>query len=303
MSYEGFSGAAKKAFICECTNAAFVAADTVCLEFIWRGPAPRGGQFFLIKPRRTGVFLGRPISVAGWKRKGTAAGILRFIVARRGQGSRELVDLRPGEDAELIGPLGNYWALADIFTDLSPGASLDLFPDLSDEIFPEEFGNTSADEFDDPDPVALVGGGVGIASLLVFAGELGDRFRTPVPFDFYAGFRTGSFGLEDLKSQANGLRSLTIATDDGSEGVKGLITEFFTPIGYSAVFACGPEPMLKVVGDACVASDVPCFISLEKHMACGVGACLGCTVRTIAGNRRCCSDGPIFNAEEVCFDQ
>ena len=60
--------------------------------------------------------------------------------------------------------------------------------------------------------------------------------------------------------------------------------------------------MLKAVANACRDSDVPCFISMEKRMACGVGACLGCTVKTTGGNRRCCADGPIFNAEEIYFD-
>jgi len=247
-----------KAFICECVNTVFVAADTISLEFIWPGPAPRGGQFFLIKPRRTGVFLARPISAAGWK-----PGVLRFLVARRGRGSRELVDIRPGEEAELIGPLGNFWARFDV----SKG------------------------------PVALIAGGIGIAPLMAYAMELGEIPQNPVTFDFYAGFRTGSFGLENIKA-----RALIVATEDGSQGLKGRIPDFFTPSGYSAVYACGPEPMLKAVGDVCIAGEIPCFISVERHMACGVGACLGCTVKTTGGNRRCCSEGPIFSAEEVCFE-
>ena len=258
MSDKGLNKTSKISCTCQCINLSYVAGDTVSLEFIWPGPAPRGGQFFLIKPRWTGVFLGRPLSAAGWK----PGGILRFFVTRRGLGSREITELRPGEDAKIIGPLGNYWAQVD--------------PE------PETAG-----------PVALVGGGTGVASLLMFAQEPGNR-----PFDFYAGFRTGSFGLEDIKP-----RSLIIATEDGSLGLKGRITEFFTPVGYSAVFACGPEPMLKMVGDVCIASEIPCFISLERHMACGVGACLGCSVRTTSGNRSCCSDGPIFDAQEVCFDK
>jgi len=249
---------------CECTSSAFVAGDVAALEFLWPGPAPRGGQFFLLKPQRTGVFLGRPISAAGWKPKNAAkplsGGIVSFLVLRRGRGSRELMDMRPGEEAELLGPLGNTWAQMDSNADTSP--------------------------------IALVSGGVGIAPLLLYACELGKR-----PFDFYAGFRTGSFGLEKIKP-----RSLTIATEDGSQGLKGRIPDFFTPSGYRAVFACGPEPMLKIVGDACIASEIPCYVSLEKHMACGVGACLGCTVKITGGNRLCCKDGPIFNVEEVCFD-
>jgi len=294
----------KIAFLCECINSVFVSGDTVKLEFIWPGPAPQGGQFFLIKPQRTGVFLGRPLSSAGWKPRGSSryvnadrrvnidrrlvsnrysntsvrlitnrrvnhdrrqGTILSFFVVRRGMGSRELVDLRPGEEAELIGPLGNSWAEMEIPTNDSNGKAAG--------------------------PIALIAGGVGIAPLLAFIPELENTV-----FDFYAGFRTGSFGLENIKP-----RSLVIATEDGSQGLKGRIPDFFTASGYSAVFACGPEPMIKVVGDACIAKEIPCFISMERHMACGVGACLGCTIKTTKGNRRCCADGPIFNAEEVCF--
>ena len=300
--------AEKRTFLCECIKTFYVAGDTIALEFVWQGPLPRGGQFFLVRPRRSGVFLGRPLSVAGWRprvaatrykgverrasadrrsisnrsirpntrllisrrvntdRRQNAGIILRFLVVRRGKGSRELVDLRPGEEVELSGPLGNFWAQVDIPS--------------------QQEG-----------PIALVAGGVGIAPLLTYIPELGER-----SFDLYAGFRTGSFGLENIKSQVAGLRSLIVATEDGSQGLKGRIPDFFTPSGYSRVLACGPEPMLKAVGDVCIANAIPCFISVERYMACGVGACLGCTVKTTGGNRRCCKDGPIFSAEEVCFD-
>jgi len=310
----------KKTFSCECISSVFVSGDTVRLEFIWPGPVPRGGQFFLIKPRRSGVFLGRPLSVAGWKpripyaqnetverrvqadrrlvssryantklrlitnrrvykdRRQNTAGILQFLVVRRGQGSRELTDLRPGEEAELTGPLGNFWAQMDLNAN---------FPGIAHPPGGKPAG-----------PIAMVGGGVGIAPLLAFITELKGRYRNRIPFDFYAGFRTGSFGLENIIA-----RSLIIATEDGSQGLKGRIPDFFTPLGYRAVLVCGPEPMLKTVGNACIASRIPCYLSMEKHMACGVGACLGCTVKTTKGNRRCCTDGPIFRAEEICFEQ
>jgi NAD(P)H-flavin reductase len=60
--------------------------------------------------------------------------------------------------------------------------------------------------------------------------------------------------------------------------------------------------MLRIVAARAKQGEIPCFVSTERHMACGVGACLGCTIRTIRGNRRCCADGPIFNARELCFD-
>ena len=308
MNNEEQSGNSKRTFLCECLSSVFVAGDTVKLEFFWPGPVPRAGQFFLIKPRRTEVFLGRPVSVASWKpwvlsapyenaerrvnidrrlisnrymnsgksfvtalrtikdrRKNTGT-ILGFFVVRRGIGSRELTDLRAGEEAVLTGPLGNSWSQMSV---------------------PPRYSKAKL-----AGPIALIGGGVGTAPLLAYIQELGNR-----PYDFYAGYRTGSYGLKYVKP-----RSLVIATEDGSQGLKGRITDFFTPSGYSMVFACGPELMLKTIGDACIASEIPCFISLERHMACGVGACLGCTVRTIKANRCCCTDGPIFNAGELCFD-
>jgi NAD(P)H-flavin reductase len=308
MSSKESSSSEKRAYFCECTSFAFIAGDTVSLEFFWPGPVPKSGQFFLIKPSRTSVFLGRPISVAGFRlrkqeeqaklaekqsgsdlryktdrrininhrikfdrrinidRRMFSGGYLRFLVARRGQGSRDIVNMRPGEEAELIGPLGNCWPLDNIPAD-------------------HYRGKTSG-------PVALVGGGVGIAPLLTIIPELGKK-----TYDFYAGFKTTSFGLENVNP-----RALIIATEDGSQGVKGRIPDFFTPKGYCMVYACGPEPMLKIVGDACIAGGVPCYISVEKYMACGVGACKGCTLKTTQGNRHCCTDGPIFKAEEICFE-
>jgi NAD(P)H-flavin reductase len=253
----------KRTFICECTNFEVLAADTVSLEFSWPGPAPMAGQFFMIKPGRTGVFLARPFSVSGWIPRKNTAGILTFFVTRRGRGSAELSEMRKGEKAELSGPLGNYWPLERI----SKGA------------------------------VALVGGGVGISPLLLLALELKER-----PFDFFAGFRTRPFGLENLKGRACAPRSVIIATEDGSEGVKGRILDFFTPLGYSGVFACGPEAMLREAADKSVAAGIPCFVSAERRMACGVGACLGCKGKTTGGSRRCCADGPIFSGEEICFE-
>jgi len=308
MNDEGQSGNPKRTFLCECLSSVFVSGDTVKLEFFWPGPVPNAGQFFLIKPRRTEVFLGRPISVASWKpwvlsapyedaerrvsidrrlissryvspgqspdtgprtindRRKNAGTILGFYVVRRGIGSRELTDLRPGEEALLIGPLGNSWSQVSV---------------------PPRNSRAKL-----AGPIALIGGGVGIAPLLAYLQELGNR-----PYDFYAGYRTGSFGLKFVRP-----RSLVIATEDGSQGLKGRITDFFAPSGYNMVLACGPEAMLKIIADACIAGNIPCFISMERRMACGVGACLGCTVKTLKANRCCCSDGPIFSAGELCFD-
>jgi NAD(P)H-flavin reductase len=248
----------------------------------------------MVRPARSSVFLGRPISAAKWEQAAEDQNFIRkklrgkkspyqrhittqylnnntvqFLAVRRGAGTRELADLRTGEEAELTGPLGNAWA------DLLPAGTK---------------------------PIALVGGGIGIAPLkaLIAEQENGD-------FDFYAGFRTGFRNLEEkaglLGPALLGAQNLIIASENGKDGLKGRIPDFLEPAKYRAICACGPEPMLQAVAAKCKAAGVPCFISLERRMACGVGACLGCTVATVNGNRRCCADGPIFPAEEVLFDE
>ncbi|MDR1106227.1 MAG: dihydroorotate dehydrogenase electron transfer subunit [Treponema sp.] len=248
------------------------------LDFEWEGNAPRAGQFFMIKPERTSVFLGRPVSAASWtiaKGKKSAAG---FLVARRGRGTEELAGMRPGEKAELTGPLGNAWA----------------------DFLPPPDGRK----------IALVGGGVGVAPLEAFAAELagrGDNRGNRCGFDFYAGFKTGP-GKEERRGILgpalfpNG--ELIVAAEDGGGGcLRGRIPDFLDPAKYGAVYACGPEAMLKTAAAKCAALKVPCFIGMERRMACGVGACLGCTIKTTDGNRRCCADGPVFEAERIIFDE
>jgi len=252
--------ARKQRLLCECASRRELLEGIFRMEFPWAGPPPRSGQFFMLRPERTGVFLARPLSVAGWREAPTGGLILSFLAARRGRGTADLTGMAPGEKAELWGPLGNSW--------------LDCAGFFYEEV---------------PRPLALVSGGVGVAPLSALAEELGDR-----AFDFYAGFRSGPFGLEGLKA-----RRLIIASEDGQEGHKGRIPDFFSPAGYAAVFACGPLPMLRLIAASCAAPHTPCFVSMERPMACGVGACLGCTVPAIDGPKHCCSDGPVFNAAQL----
>jgi NAD(P)H-flavin reductase len=244
------------------------------LDFVWAGDAPAAGQFFMIRPERGSVFLARPVSVYHWEPG--SPGTLSCLIVLRGRGTIELKELRPGEFAALTGPLGNRWA---------------------DFVNPEnriEYGTKFHAINDDGEakPIALIGGGIGIAPLAAYAAEL-----PAGTYDFYAGFRSTSFGLEGIAP-----RSLVVASEDGSEGSKGRIPDFLEAAKYRAVYVCGPEPMLRSSAAACKAAGVFCVISMERRMACGAGACLGCTVATVKGNRRCCADGPVFNAEEVLFE-
>jgi NAD(P)H-flavin reductase len=288
---------------CELIYNDFISKDIFRLVFVWPGSAqgrpatPKAGQFFMVKPQRSAVFLGRPISVANWqpavqdndiirkKMRGKKNPYLKyltgkylesdtitFLIARRGRGTLELATMRTGEEAELTGPLGNAWA------DVLPKAG------------------------QDNRPIALIGGGIGLAPLSAL---LCEEFSGHT-FDMYAGFKTGFKNTEErlalLGVAFSEAENLIIATEDGKAGQKGRIPDFLEPQKYAAVCACGPEPMLKAVAAKCKAAAVPCFASLERRMACGVGACLGCTVKTVNGNRRCCADGPIFNAQELIFD-
>jgi len=269
--------AEKRSVFCELIDNTSINDEIFRLDFVWKSTTqarvtpPQAGQFFMVKPKRSAVFLARPISVANF-----ASDTVRFLIARRGSGTLELAALRPGEEAELIGPLGNTWA--DFLTTVKNGNGK---------------------------PIALIGGGIGLAPLQALLYE-----KTEYSFDLYAGFKTG-FKNQDEKAALLGptdhkARNIIIATEDGTEGLKGRIPDFLEPEKYAAVCACGPQPMLKAVAAKCAAmgaaTGVPCFISMERRMACGTGACLGCTVKTVNGNRRCCTDGPIFKAEEVIFD-
>jgi NAD(P)H-flavin reductase len=181
--------------------------------------------------------------------------------------------MSPGDEAELTGPLGRGW----------------------DEFYAPFRGS----------PIALVGGGIGTAPLNCFAAELDQG-----SFDFYAGFRTGFTGEAEQEALVGqGLsraRELILAAEETGDGEgrfrHGRIPGFLNPARYAAVFACGPEAMLRAVAASCGDAGTPCFMSLERRMACGVGACLGCTVQTTGGNRRCCADGPIFRAGELIFE-
>jgi NAD(P)H-flavin reductase len=170
-----------------------------------------------------------------------------------------------GEKAELTGPFGNAWA--------------DFLPDNGKKI-------------------ALVGGGVGIAPLSAFFAE-----NPQVEVHVYAGFKN-SFSNKEEETAVLGAfstaKKLVVSAEYGMSVLKGRIVDFFDndPNIYGAVFTCGPQPMMKAVKAKCEGK-IPCFVSLERNMACGVGACLGCTVQTPNGNRRCCADGPIFDAKEI----
>jgi len=188
---------------------------------------------------------------------------VEFMILIKGKGTEELVSLEKDDDITLLGPLGN--------------------------IFPVPAKGSK---------VCIVGGGIGVAPVAGFAESLPSG-----SYDFFASFKSGSYGLDNVKAD-----KLVITTDDGSVGVHGMLPSALTAEtlksgNYSAVYACGPTPMLRYVKQIAEEAGVQSWLSMEARMACGMGVCLGCTIPTTQGYKRCCKDGPVFDGKLLDFDK
>ena len=141
----------------------------------------------------------------------------------------------------------------------------------------------------------LVGGGVGIAPMLYLGSELKKAGVEP---EFLIGARKASDLLQIADMEAFG--TVHICTEDGSAGVRGLVTAHpALAEKFDIIYCCGPLPMMKAVAAAASATGSPCEVSLENKMACGVGACLCCVEDTREGHKCVCTDGPVFNINEL----
>lgn len=195
-------------------------------------------------------------------------GTMRFIFEVRGKGTEEISRLNVGDNLDVLGPLGNGFNIPD-----------------------------SAKR------VVLVGGGIGVPPMLSLAKKLGERSTAILGFRDYSRIILAD---EFEKYGAN----TAICTDDGSVGFNGMVTKplenIIRNIGADLVCACGPMPMLKAVAGLCGDNRVPCRISMEQRMGCGVGACVVCSCLTVRNGQeyyaRVCKDGPVFDAKEVKFD-
>ena len=144
-----------------------------------------------------------------------------------------------------------------------------------------------------PDPV-LLGGGVGIPPLYLLAKQLIARGVSP---SVVLGFNRADEIFYEEEFKALGI-PVTVATADGSYGVKGFVTDAL-PEHYSYFYTCGPEPMLKAVYRKTVTSGQ---FSFEARMGCGFGACMGCSCKTITGYKRICREGPVLEKEEILWE-
>lgn len=142
--------------------------------------------------------------------------------------------------------------------------------------------------------VAFVTGGIGIAPLNYLAKQI-----KSTEIDLYCGFKSETYIIDEI---SRCVQNIYIATEDGNSGTKAYVTDIFKPEKYDMVISCGPQIMMEKVIKMCNEKNIPVYVSMEKHMACGIGACLVCTCKTKSGNKRTCKDGPVFLGSEVIID-
>jgi dihydroorotate dehydrogenase electron transfer subunit len=239
-----------------------LSADFFELEFTWDKTAgsPLPGQFFTIRISDNTVPLLR--RPFAFSAFDEKTGSASMIIQKRGRGTEILAARQKSHDLDVIGPLGKP------------------FPLPAKKQKP-----------------LLVAGGIGLGPILFLASQLpgaklvfGCRTKSIVP---------GSGIFTGLKPDA------VVCTDDGSAGFKGTAGDYLKSIEQSVsdatvVYACGPLPMLQACHEFAARRECECFVSVEQVMACGVGACMGCAVKSVEGGyKRACTDGPVFNSMEL----
>ncbi|MCI5500043.1 MAG: dihydroorotate dehydrogenase electron transfer subunit [Clostridiales bacterium] len=165
-----------------------------------------------------------------------------------------------------------------------PGESLDLLTGLGNGYNLEKSG----------DKPLLIGGGAGIPPLYALAKKLIAQGKTP---SVILGFNKKDELFLEKEFKALGI-PVTVATADGSLGVKGFVTDAMPEAGYTYLYTCGPEPMLRAIDGKAASSGQ---FSFEERMGCGFGACMGCTCKTKYGNKRICREGPVLEREEIIW--
>lgn len=212
-------------------------------------------------------FLRRPISIYNMDKD---KGILEFIFQVKGKGTKILSRKHEGELIDIVGPLG--------------------------------YGTFKYENFEN---LAIIGGGIGVFPLYELAKNAKNENKN---VNIYLGFRNKELVVleQEFRNVSN---KLIITTDDGSYSQKGFAIDFLKKDveegKIDCIYACGPLPMLRAVRNFAIEKNIPCQISLEERMACGLGVCLGCAVKKSKNSQEApeywhvCKAGPVFQAKDV----
>ena len=146
------------------------------------------------------------------------------------------------------------------------------------------------------DKPLLIGGGVGVPPMYKLAKELVAMGKK---VSVVLGFNTKDELFYEDEFKALGA-DVYVTTVDGSYGIKGFVTNAMENIDFTYFYTCGPEPMLRAV---CKATEKSGQLSFEERMGCGFGACMGCSCKTLTGNKRICKDGPVMRKEEIIWEK
>jgi dihydroorotate dehydrogenase electron transfer subunit len=201
-------------------------------------------------------FLKKPFSI--YNVDGQFVSIVYRVI---GAGTKCLSALQPGQEVNVLAPLGKPL--------LVPSAG---------------------------QKVALVAGGVGLASLHLLAKQFAGQF------DLFYGVRSAAEQIEP-EHWRQLARQVYLSSDDGSVGLHGVIGQVLADklADYDVLYMCGPRIMLQKISELCQQKNVKHFVIMEEYMACGIGVCMGCVVNTKQGYLRVCKDGPVFAGEEIIW--
>lgn len=232
------------------------------------------GQFISVYSNDGSRLLPRPISIC--RIDGEQ---LRIVYRVAGKGTLEFSQMNAGERLNIQGPLGNGYDLDAIFSRVESATGKK------------------------PKKAILFGGGIGVPPMLELAKAISEK--TDCKAQAVMGYRDSQMFLKD---EFESFSDVTVATEDGSAGVKGNVLDAAGECNITGdvIFACGPTPMLRAIKAYAADNNIEAYISLEEKMACGIGACLACVCKTTnkdehsqVNNARVCKEGPVFNAKEV----
>jgi len=247
---------------------------TLVSQYIASHAAP--GQFVEVKCSDSyEPLLRRPISLHKISPEHETFSLLYEVI---GQGTELLTKFTVGAGLDILGPLGTGFKI-------DPGKKVHI----------------------------LVGGGMGVAPLRALAEKVKSqksKVKNNVTYILIGAKTKECVQCEgEMKELAD---QVIVGTDDGSYGKKSFISDILLdlinntlpPTSYSltTIYACGPKQMLKAVAEIAAQKKIDCQLSMEERMACGIGACKGCAVKTIEGYKMVCKDGPVFDAKEIAWN-